>query len=184
MSEQRTGVPVLAYHQYMGRDSQTVYTTHHYCGSCRRKLDSPYTFPEYPEQLEAANDTPLGLGSWEHDEGRELEYFRYCPWCGVEFEDEWRKDRVIQNERAIDHYQNPGHHKGDQHVFMGEDQSCMVGHWLSTTDPSRVCWCDPEVEPGIMGCTIRHRDRSYDEYLAEQRERAAEAEDDDDWDEP
>lgn len=165
---------VLAYHQYVGgADSQTVYTTHHYCGSCRRQLASCYGFPKYPEELEAENEQRFV--SWEPDE-RPLDYFSFCPWCGVEFEEEWWKDRTIQNERAIDHYRDPGTHKGDTHEFRGEGLDCMANHWLAVSGGDQICWCDPEVEPGLMGCVIRHQDKSYEDFIA--AERAAVASDD------
>lgn len=169
---QQGSYPVLFYHQYVGgRDSQTVYTTHHYCGACRQHMDSCYAFPKYPEQLEAENEAD-GLDRWTHERNKQpLEYIRFCPWCGVQFEDEWWKARTIQNERAIDHYQNPGTHKGDTHEFTGS----VEHHWLSVSGGSRLCWCDPEVEPGIMGCVIRHQDKRYEDVMAVEREMSDDA---------
>lgn len=173
-------VPVLFYHQYLGADSQSVYTTHSFCGSCRQDIGTAYATPRYPENLEEENETGRGWHSFDRDDTEPLAYFTCCPWCGVEFEDEWWKDRTIQNERVIDHYQNPGTHKGDTHQFLGDGPDCITGHWLGTTG-SEVCWCDPEIEPGIMGCVIRHQDKNYEDAMALRRESAPDV-DADDWD--
>lgn len=157
----RVRVPVLVYNKYLGPGSDSVYNQQFFCGSCRQVLQSPYMHPFEPDDLEAENNRGLGEPTiWAHERGG-LAYFAFCPWCGVEFEDEWWRDRTIQNERAIDHYRNPGTHKGDTHEFRSPasdgEPTWMTGHWLGTTD-HRVCWCEPDVEPGIMGCVIRHRD--------------------------
>lgn len=156
---------VLQYYKYLGSDSQSVYHTEYFCGSCRRDLGKPYTFPKYPEDLEAENETMMGLTPWDKSSG-ELEHYAFCPWCGTELPDEWWKDRTIQNERVIDHYKNPGTHKGDTHEFRGQGLECMENHWLGVTSSDEVCWCDPEIKPGIMGCIIRHQDKRYEDYLA------------------
>lgn len=181
-----TRVPVLSYHEYMGRDGQTVHGTRVFCGACRRGLGGVYGsayfgYPEYPEDIEAKNDSPHGLLPLKsgRELGLELEYFAFCPWCGAAFEDEWWKNKVVQNERAIDHYQNPGTHKGDTHEFRGDRPDCFVNHYLGVSG-GQVCWCDPEIEPGLMGCVIRHRDVSYDDYLARSQEAAAAFDDEDD----
>jgi hypothetical protein len=181
-------VPVLQYYEYMGRGSQTAHGTRHFCGSCRRGIggvygSACYGFPEYPEHIEAKNATPHGFGDLEAEKG-DLEYYRFCPWCGAEFEDEWWKNRVIQNERAIDHYRNPGWHKGDTHEFRGSGPDCMAHHWLGVSGGDKLCWCDPDVEPGVLGCVIRHRDASWDDYIAAEkarREQAVAEEDDEGW---
>lgn len=80
-----------------------------------------------------------------------------------------------------DHYQNPGTHKGDQHEFRGDGPDCMAGHWLGVSGGDKVCWCDPEIEPGIMGCVIRHRDGSFEDYLA--ADRARHDQEEAEWDE-
>lgn len=172
-------VAVLKYYKYVGGPgSQSVYSTRYFCGSCRRGIggvhgSACYGFPEYPEDLEAENESGRGsIDRISRNSERSLEYFSFCPWCGIAFEDEWSQDRTIQNERAIDHYQNPGTHKGDSHEFRGDGPNCMANHWLSQSGGDRLCWCDPEVEPGIMGCVIRHQDKDYAEVMAvEQAER-------------
>jgi hypothetical protein len=163
---QRTTYPVLHYHEYLGgRDSQTVHGTRQYCGHCRRDIGgihggACYGWPGTPDDLEAKNERDSLLGSWEPNRDP-LEHYAFCPWCGVQFEDEWWNHRVIQNERVIDHFRCPGTHKGDTHEFRGS----FEGHYLATTDPM-VCWCEPQITPGLMGCVIRHQDRSYADYLA------------------
>lgn len=169
-----TKTPVLRYHHYMGRGSQSVYGTRYFCGSCRRCIGGAYGsacygYPEYPEDIEDKNETPYGLGSWDHDKS-ELEYYSFCPWCGVRFVDEWWKDRTVQNERVIDHYQNPGTHKGDTHEFRGDGPGCMANHWLAVSGGDKLCWCEPEVEAGLMGCVIRHQDKRYEDVMALHRE--------------
>ena len=154
---QRTTTEVLAYHAYVGADSQTVYGTRYFCGECRRGIggvygSACYGYPEYPEDLEAKNER----GLTRDRPGRELEHYSFCPWCGSRFEIDWWRDQTIQNERVIDHYQNPGTHKGDTHEFHGFG---MAGHWLAVSGGDTVCWCDPDIEPGIMGCIIRHKDK-------------------------
>jgi hypothetical protein len=149
----RVDVAVLVYNHYMGPDSQTVYDQQYYCGSCRQRFDKPYDFPEYPDALEAQNQSWGGLGDWTLDRG-DLVHFAFCPWCGVQFKDEWWMNRTIQNERPIDHFQNPGHHKGDSAVFPGR----IEGHYLSTTGDT-LCWCDPICVPSLMGCEILHQDK-------------------------
>lgn len=164
-------VPVLQYHKYLNPDSSTVYSTRYFCGSCRRDLSGVYGgacygYPGTPEDLEAENATTASARSWQpHDEP--LQYYAFCPWCGVEFADEWWKDRTIQNERVIDHYQNPGTHKGDTHEFAGD---YMLNHWLGVSGGDRVCWCDPEVVPGLMGCVILHQDKRFEDVMAQERE--------------
>lgn len=93
---------------------------------------------------------------------KEYRYFAFCPWCGAEFPDNWwsRENTIIENERPIDHYQNPGHHKGDTHEFRGDGPGCMENHYLGTTG-DELCWCSYEVEPGILGCVIRHGTEDY-----------------------
>lgn len=165
-----TSAPVLRYHEYLGRSNQR-YSSRYFCGACRRGIggvygSACYGFPEYPEDLEAKNDSEHGLAS-SNSPGRALDYYAFCPWCGVQFAEEWWKDRTIQNERVIDHYQNPGTHKGDTHEFRGADPECMAGHWLGVSGGDKVCWCDPDVEPGIMGCVIRHQDKRYEDVMGE-----------------
>lgn len=163
MSDRAMAVPVLVYYEYHGRNDQRGGSRRYFCGECRRGIggvygSACYGYPEYPDKLLEKNETDHGFGSWGRDEGSRLEYYAFCPWCGTAFEDEWWKDRTIQNERAIDHYRNPGTHKGDTHEFRGEGPNCMTGHWLGVSGGDKVCWCDPEIEPGLMGCVIRHRD--------------------------
>lgn len=176
----QTDVPVLNFHQYSGgRRSQSVYSTRYFCGACRKGIggvygSACYGFPEYPEDLEAKNESEHGWLPHETDKGP-LEYYSFCPWCGVQFAEEWWKDRTIQNERIIDHYQNPGHHKGDTHEFRGSGPDCMQGHWLGVSGGDKLCWCEPEVAPGLMGCIIRHQATPFSEYQAEKEREAVEA---------
>lgn len=163
-------VPVLAYYEYVGRDSQSVYGTRHFCGNCRKDIggvygSACYGFPGFPEDLEAKNERGLGFDLSRRND-RPLEYYAFCPWCGASFDDEWWRNATIRNERVIDHYRNPGTHKGDTHEFRGSGPDCMNHHWLSVSGGDAICWCDPEVEPGLMGCVIRHQDRSYEDYVA------------------
>lgn len=167
MSAMTDRAPVLRYAQYLHPTGSTVYTNHEYCGSCRQHLETPYAHSKTPETDEAYNNGERG--SFELGRHEDFGYIRFCPWCGIEFEDEWWKDRTIQNERVIDHYCNPGTHKGDTHEFRGDGPDCYVNHWLGVSGGDRVCWCDPEIEPGLMGCVIRHRDVSYEDYQAKVR---------------
>lgn len=171
VNETRPLTAVLHYVRYLGGpESQTVYSYEDFCGECFHHLDDPFHYPKYPEDLEKDNNEQFG-NSWHGRDDRELEHFSFCPWCGAAFEDEWWKDQPIQNERAIDHFQNPGTHKGDTHEFRGSGQNCMAGHWLATTG-SEVCWCDPEIDPGIMGCVIRHKDKDYEAEMIDRAEKA------------
>lgn len=181
-------VPVLTYNQYVGgSESPMVYSKRHFCGACSRGIggvygSACYGFPEYPEDLETKNNS---TACWMPAKQKEpLEYYAYCPWCGVSFANEWWRDRTIQNERVIDHYQSPGTHKGDTHEFRGSGPECMAGHWLAVSGGSEVCWCEPEIEPGIMGCVIRHQDKRYEDVVALRQEMATEGDDDweEDWD--
>ena len=177
MSETKQTFSVLHYARYLGSDGNSVYNYQDFCGACRQHLPSPYEFPKEPEALEDEGD-------WHSfgDGDRELAYFSYCPWCGVEFNDKWWRGQPIQNERVIDHYENPGTHKGDTHQFCGDGPDCINGHWLGTTG-TEVCWCDPEVIPSLMGCVIKHQNKNYEQVMAHRRE-IAEAEDEaEEWDE-
>lgn len=60
-----------------------------------------------------------GAGYFDLPEPREYRHFAFCPWCGAHFKDDWwKRDRIrIRNERPIDHFQNPGRHPGDSHLF-------------------------------------------------------------------
>lgn len=94
---------VLKYNAYGGADSTAVYRTHYFCGGCRRDIGGVYGgacygHPKTPEDLEARNQTPHGLGEWSSDTSP-LEYYAFCPWCGVRFENEWWRDRNIENDR-------------------------------------------------------------------------------------
>lgn len=163
--------PVLRYRQYLAPKGTAYYTDNLYCGSCRQHLGAAYQHEKTIESDEAHNEGERG--AWAIPD-EPLNYVRFCPWCGIEFEDEWWRDRTVQNERVVDHYVNPGTHKGDTHEFQGFQPT---NHWLAVSGGDRVCWCDPEIEPGLMGCVIRHKDADYDEYVkARELERAA-------WDE-
>lgn len=178
MSEHRSPVSVLRYYRYLGPDSDTDYSDEDFCGECFRHLASPTDFPKFPEDLEKDNKELLG-SAWHGRHDRELEFYSFCPWCGVAFEDEWWKNQSVQNERAIDHYKNPGTHRGDTHEFVGGSPDCAEGHWLATTG-HEICWCDPDVEPGLLGCKIRHKNKSYEEYREKQRQLEEAWADDDD----
>jgi hypothetical protein len=185
-------VQPLTYASYMGRDSQSVYGKRVFCGKCGLGLGGVYGsgyygFPKRADDVLAANETSMGFGNLRRNEDRELIYFAFCPWCGVKFVSEWWRDRTIQNERPIDHYQNPGHHKGDTHEFVSaspDPSRAMAGHYLSTTG-DELCWCGAVAEPSLLGCTIRHTSADYETVMAaRQAEYAARVDDDyDDQDE-
>lgn len=150
-------VPVLRYADYMTPDADRPSGYQEFCGGCRRKLGGSYNSPllgrpEYPEDLERKNSLPWGSRPLGWNDDRDYQRWAFCPWCGAEFEAEWWRNQPVQNERAIDHYQAPGSHKGDTHEFVG----AIEGHVLGSSDPSYVCWCQPEVTPGLTGCVIRH----------------------------
>lgn len=172
-------VAVLRYARYMGCDSQSIYNHVEFCGACKRKLGGSYDSPllgrtsdTIDALLQETNNDSFGLRV--PSERVEYEHWQFCPFCGERFDDEWWRNQPVQNERAIDHYRNPGHHKGDEHEFIG-GPDCMVNHWLATTG-DEVCWCDPEVEPSILGCTIKHKDVDYETVMAARR-----SEHEDDW---
>lgn len=167
MSTSRSqAVSVLKYYEYLSPEDDRGGRTRYFCGSCRRDIggvygSACYGYPKTVEELERRNSIPRDQRTPLYANEDPLEYYTFCPWCGIQFEDGWNRDRTIQNERTIDHYKNPGTHKGDTHEFRSPasegEPTWMAGHWLGTTD-SRVCWCEPEIEPGVMGCVIRHRD--------------------------
>lgn len=158
-------VKVRSLNQYVSGGSDTVYTVRHFCGSCSLDIDRAFGAPITPADLEAGHH-------YGHEVGAKYRHFEFCPWCGVAFIDEWwkRANTLIENERAIDHYRSPGHHKGDQHEFVGRE-GCYANHWLATTG-DEVCWCQPVIEPGLLSCVIKHNDLNYDAVMAGRRDLA------------
>lgn len=142
---------VRTFRQYLTGEGIAHYSDHFFCESCDRLVKETFGSVLTPDDLD-------GRGSFPFDGDREYEHISYCPWCGVALEDEWWRETIVENERAIDHYDCPGTHKGDTHEFRGSSPDCMARHILVTTDPSFICWCDPTVEPDILGCRIIHND--------------------------
>jgi hypothetical protein len=139
-------------------------------------------------------DDYMARGAFSPEAQREYRHIEFCPWCGAQFEDEWwkRENVLIRNERTIDHFKNPGWHPGDSHEFRSDSpdmNAAAANHWLGVSGGDKLCWCDPEVEPGPMGCVIRHRNVDYHDYLAAEQAKddqrrareADEGDDNDDW---
>lgn len=151
----------LRYARYMGAQSETVYSYEEFCGACLQHLGSALLAKRYrPDDLMAENETMFGLRAFgrSFDDQAEYCYWQFCPWCGVALGEQWQRNQPLQNERAIDHYRDPGTHAGDTHEFAGDGPDCMTGHMLASSG-SEPCWCKPDIEPGLMGCTIRHHVR-------------------------
>lgn len=142
---------VRTFRQYLSDTGTSHYSDHLFCGSCERLIDTPYGFERTPGHLDER-------GSFPHDQRGEFLYYAFCPWCGIAFDDEWWREKVVENERVVDHYDCPGTHKGDTHEFRGSGPDCIAGHWLSVSDGMEICWCKPTVEPGLLGCRIIHND--------------------------
>jgi hypothetical protein len=151
-----TNVKVLRYRRYTYPEGTAHYDDVMFCGSCQEELAKPYKFPRSPQDVLDECEAGLYTNSFVADRG-DLIFFVYCPWCGTALNPEWWRDRTVQNERPVDHYDNPGTHAGDSHIFLGD----FGGHQLSSTDPESRCWCEPEITPGIMGCEIVHQDKPF-----------------------
>jgi len=141
---------VRTFRQYLSDKGTAYYSDHLFCGSCARLIRTPHDFERTPADLDDRGSFPLGSCHTHL-------HYAFCPWCGVEFEDDWWRETIVENERAIDHYDQPGTHKGDTHEFRGSGPDCIAGHVLASSDHS-LCWCKPTVEPGILGCRIIHND--------------------------
>lgn len=140
---------VLCYRQYLSPRGTSYYSDRYFCGECARELDKPYGWPETPADPRLEG----GRGSWT-ERTEPLLYWSFCPWCGAALDADWHENKMIRNERLVDHFDCPGTHGGDTHEFRGFSPG---GHQLASTDSS-LCWCGPKVEPGPMGCVVRHRD--------------------------
>lgn len=150
-------------YQYRGLPgSESVFGTRFFCGDCSEELTIPHQHPSTPDDLDVEN---AGGVSGRRD--KPVRHFAFCPWCGAHLDDEWWTVDFVENERVTDHYQNPGHHRGDEHVFDGSDPDRL--HYFGATDhfDGEVCWCKPEVEPRLLKCVIRHRDIARDAVLLE-----------------
>jgi hypothetical protein len=165
---------VRAFYEYHGPDDDTPGTTRYFCGHCRLDLGGIYGHnyhgaPTDWQYLLARNDLSWseqmrsGLG-----EDRDYRYYAFCPWCGSKFPDEWwkRDNTPVENARVVDHYRNPGWHRGDHHEFVG----AIEGHWLGVSGGDKLCWCDPVVTAEIDGCAIRHTAIDYETWRAMQPE--------------
>ena len=165
-------------------ESHNTLVRTHYAKKAAEWKDGKIGVDEYVKSGENLPPDP----HWGDRDARAYHHYAYCPWCGAQFDDEWWlcSNTIIENERPVDHYSNPGHHKGDTHVFSGTGPDCMNHHYLSTTG-DEICWCGAEVVPDLLGCEIRHTDADYETVMAERRvlyeaEQAISEDDDDDWD--
>lgn len=157
--------PVRAFHRYAERASDKALGTVFFCGRCELDLGgigghdyygAPQTISEFLEEMQAE----LRRSYQELPDSRWI-YYRFCPWCGLEFPEEWR-NAPVENDRVIDHFRRPGWHRGDTHEFVGTFEQ----HWLSVSGGDELCWCEPTVTPGIAGCVIRHTAIDYETHVA------------------
>lgn len=135
---------VLVYRQYLSMNGTAHYTDNYFCGTCQRDLGRPFHTERTVEDLDER-------GAFKRNGSAPVLHFLCCPWCGARFDPEWWRDKIVQNQRVEDHYASPGTHGGDTHVFLGSPGD----HWLTSSDRT-LCWCNPTVEPGLMGCTVTH----------------------------